>query len=71
MTSSRINSVHFQDGRIAHPPGIRDHGVPVDPLSAQELSGTKGGLAGIVTDSSGAVVPGAGVTVTAVPIRAK
>ncbi len=33
-------------------------------LSAQELSATKGGLAGLVTDSSGAVVPGAGVTVT-------
>src|SRR5580698_2481365 len=32
-------------------------------LSAQELSGTKGGLQGIVTDSSGAVVPGATVTV--------
>jgi hypothetical protein len=32
-------------------------------LSAQELSGTKGGLQGIVTDSSGAVVPGAMVTV--------
>ncbi len=33
-------------------------------LSAQELSGTKGGLAGIVTDSSGAAVPGASVTAT-------
>jgi hypothetical protein len=33
-------------------------------LSAQELSGTKGGLQGVVTDSSGAVVPGAQVTVT-------
>jgi hypothetical protein len=33
-------------------------------LSAQELSGTKGGLQGNVTDSSGAVVPGATVTVT-------
>jgi hypothetical protein len=32
-------------------------------LSAQELSGTKGGLQGIVTDSSGAVVPGATVTI--------
>lgn len=32
-------------------------------LSAQELSGVKGGLAGIVTDSSGAAVPGAAVTV--------
>ena len=41
-------------------------------LSAQELSGTKGGLAGIVTDSSGAVVPGAAVTVDRqLPIRAK
>jgi hypothetical protein len=30
-------------------------------LSAQELSGTKGGLAGVVADSSGAAVPGAGV----------
>jgi hypothetical protein len=33
-------------------------------LAAQELSGTKGGLQGNVTDSSGAVVPGALVTVT-------
>ena len=33
-------------------------------LVAQELSGTKGGLQGIVTDSTGAVVPGATVTVT-------
>jgi carboxypeptidase family protein len=33
-------------------------------LSAQELSGTKGGLQGIVTDSSGAVVPAASVTIT-------
>ena len=33
-------------------------------LTAQELSGTKGGLQGIVADSSGAVVPGAQVTVT-------
>src|SRR5271155_5844512 len=32
-------------------------------LSAQELSGTKGGLQGVVSDSSGAVVPGASVTV--------
>ena len=32
-------------------------------LSAQELSGTKGGLQGVVTDSSGAVVPGAAVNV--------
>ena len=32
-------------------------------LAAQELSGTKGGLQGVVTDSSGAVVPGATVTV--------
>jgi len=33
-------------------------------IAAQELSGTKGGLQGVVTDSSGAVVPGASVTVT-------
>jgi hypothetical protein len=33
-------------------------------VSAQELSGTKGGLQGVVTDSSGAVVPSASVTVT-------
>ena len=33
-------------------------------LSAQELSGTQGGLQGVVTDSSGAVVPDASVTVT-------
>jgi hypothetical protein len=32
-------------------------------LTAQELSGTKGGLQGSVTDSSGAVVPDATVTV--------
>ena len=32
-------------------------------LSAQELSGTKGGLQGNVTDSSGAAVPGASVTI--------
>ncbi len=32
-------------------------------ISAQELSATKGGLAGLVTDSSSAVVPGASVTV--------
>jgi Carboxypeptidase regulatory-like domain len=38
-------------------PGLRT-------ISAQELSGTKGGLQGVVTDSSGAVVPGAQVTVT-------
>ena len=35
----------------------------VASLPAQELSGTKGGLAGVVTDSSGAAVPGAGVMV--------
>jgi hypothetical protein len=33
-------------------------------LPAQELSGTKGGLQGIVTDSSGAVVPDANVMVS-------
>jgi hypothetical protein len=32
-------------------------------LAAQELSGTKGGLQGVVTDSSGAVVPDAKVTI--------
>ena len=33
-------------------------------LRAQELSGTKGGLQGVVTDNTGAVVPGAKVTLT-------
>jgi Carboxypeptidase regulatory-like domain len=42
---------------LAITPGLRT-------ISAQELSGTKGGLQGVVTDSSGAVVPGAQVTAT-------
>ncbi len=33
-------------------------------LIAQENSSTKGGLAGVITDSTGAVVPGAKVTIT-------
>src|ERR1700733_1833293 len=33
-------------------------------LHGQELSGVKGGLQGVVTDTGGAVVPGASVTVT-------
>jgi hypothetical protein len=38
--------------------------VLCSPLHAQEVSSTKGGLAGLITDPSGAAIPGAKVTIT-------
>ncbi len=63
MTSSRIFSGFFKMGASLILLAFAITAC-LPTLSAQELSGTKGGLAGNVTDSSGAVVPGASVTVT-------
>ena len=63
MTSSRINSVFCKMGALFILLAFAITAF-LPPLSAQELSATKGGLAGLVTDSSGAVVPAASVTVT-------
>ena len=63
MTSSRINSVFCKMGALFILLAFAITAF-LSPLSAQELSATKGGLAGLVTDSSGAVVPAASVTVT-------
>jgi hypothetical protein len=63
VTSSRINSVFCKMGALFILLAFAITAC-LPTLSAQELSGTKGGLGGIVTDSSGAVVPGATVTVT-------
>ncbi len=62
MTSSRINGF-FKMGALLILLAFAFTACQ-PTLLAQELSATKGGLAGLVTDSSGAVVPGAGVTVT-------
>jgi hypothetical protein len=61
VTSSRINSGISKMGALLILLAIT---ACLPTLSAQELSGTKGGLQGNVTDSSGAVVPGASVTLT-------
>ena len=64
MTSSRINSGISRMGNLLILLAFAIATCLSTHLSAQELSGTKGGLQGVVTDSSGAVVPGASVTVT-------
>jgi hypothetical protein len=38
--------------------------ISISTLGAQELSSVKGGLGGVVTDSTGAVIPGAKVTIS-------
>jgi hypothetical protein len=63
VTSSRINSGISKMGAILILLAFAITAC-LPTLSAQELSGTKGGLQGNVTDSSGAVVPGASVTVS-------
>ncbi len=63
MTSTRINKLICKMGSLFVLLAFA-MAACLPTLSAQELSGTKGGLQGIVTDSSGAVVPGATVTVT-------
>jgi hypothetical protein len=62
VTSSRINSGPLRLGAFFILLAFAITAC-LQTLSAQELSGTKGGLQGVVTDSSGAVVPGASVTV--------
>ncbi len=64
MTISRINSGISRMGNLLILLAFAIATCLSTNLSAQELSGTKGGLQGTVTDSSGAVVPGASVTVT-------
>ncbi len=64
MTSSRINKLISKMGSLLVVLTFATAACLPTRLSAQELSGTKGGLQGVVTDSSGAVVPGATVTVT-------
>jgi hypothetical protein len=64
VTSSRINSGFFKMGALFIVLAFAITACLPAHLAAQELSGTKGGLQGVVTDSSGAVVPGASVTVT-------
>jgi protocatechuate 3,4-dioxygenase beta subunit len=64
VTSSRINSGIFKMGALFIVLAFAITACLPNRLAAQELSGTKGGLQGTVTDSSGAVVPGASVTVT-------
>jgi hypothetical protein len=63
VTSSRINSAFCKMGAMFILLAFAIMAC-LPTLSAQELSATKGGLAGLVTDSSGAVVPTASVTVT-------
>lgn len=63
MTSSRINSGTSRMGSLLILLAFALATCLSARLSAQELSGTKGGLQGVVTDSSGAVVPGASVTI--------
>ena len=64
MTISRINSGISRMGNLLILLAFAIATCLSTNLSAQELSGTKGGLQGVVNDSSGAVVPGASVTVT-------
>jgi hypothetical protein len=64
VTSSRIHNHIFKIGSLLVLVAFAIAACLPMRLSAQELSGTKGGLQGVVTDSSGAVVPGAQVTVT-------
>jgi Carboxypeptidase regulatory-like domain len=63
VTSKRINKLICKMGSLFVLLAFATAACLPTHLSAQELSGTKGGLQGIVTDSSGAVVPGATVTV--------
>jgi hypothetical protein len=63
VTSLRINSAFSKMGSMLVLLAFALATCLTTHLSAQELSGTKGGLQGNVTDSSGAVVPGATVTV--------
>ncbi len=63
MTSSRINSGISKMGAMLIVLAFAITAC-LPTLTAQELSGTKGGLQGNVTDSSGAVVPGATVTLS-------
>ena len=62
MTSKRINKLICKMGSLFVLLAFATAAC-LPTLSAQELSGTKGGLQGVVTDSSGAVVPGASVTI--------
>jgi Carboxypeptidase regulatory-like domain len=64
VTSSRIHNHIFKMGSLLVLVAFAIAASLPMRLSAQELSGTKGGLQGVVSDSSGAVVPGAQVTVT-------
>jgi hypothetical protein len=63
VTSSRIDNLISRMGSLFVLMAFAIATCFSTPLKAQELSGVKGGLQGIVTDSSGAVVPGAGVTI--------
>jgi Carboxypeptidase regulatory-like domain len=64
VTSSRIHNHIFKMGSLLVLVAFAIAACLPMRLPAQELSGTKGGLQGLVTDSSGAVVPGAQVTIT-------
>ncbi len=68
MTSSRINSRPCKMGAFFILLAFAITAF-IPTALAQELSGTKGGLQGVVTDSSGAVVPGASVRSQAIPIH--
>jgi Carboxypeptidase regulatory-like domain len=64
VTSTRMNTFISKMGSLLVLLAFATAACLPTRLAAQELSGTKGGLQGSVTDSSGAVVPGATVTIT-------
>jgi Carboxypeptidase regulatory-like domain len=64
VTSSRINSGISRIGNLLILLAFALAACLPTHLHGQELSGVKGGLQGIVTDTAGAVVPAASVTVT-------
>ena len=64
MTSSRINSGFSRVVNLLILLAFAITACLPAHLYGQELSGVKGGLQGVVTDTAGAVVPGASVTVT-------
>lgn len=54
----------FQRTCLAVTLSLASAALVANPLLAQEISSTKGGLSGQITDTSGAAIPGATVTIT-------